>query len=396
MTDSDPPLYKPIPRRNFILGDSFDPSPTETPTNESLNPSSSTDTLANGATTPSGLSKRDQSVRNLTASALFGIYGPSAYDSVPGTPGATRHSSTANLLLTSLNGNASSNNSPISPTNDFSGSDGSTLPSRRSRPIANVTRPSQLRSKRKQQDSVLRQAGRVLLLFLAGASYSLIIARLHDRGQIAPVKVPVERDTPGYLAFWGLAAVVLGSLMPWVDRMWEEYVWQSGGEREDADKRENGMAASGTARNERAEWELAPVWNPAVRSIGAFVGIAYAIRKLPWQSTSQASLTLAFINPVLWYLLDRTRTGFWLSTFVAIFGSLFLIGFNPDFVAIPSEDGVNIIEKLRMTAISGHGGAELQMQVIGATTWIASVLYVSSLCFGNLGRKLNGGGKEVL
>ncbi|KAF3914696.1 hypothetical protein AA313_de0206258 [Arthrobotrys entomopaga] len=390
MADSDPPLYKPTPRRGFILGDGFnDPSPTDTPSNnntELLSPNSPTDGQNGGdAITPS---KRSQSIRNLTTSALFGIYGPSAYDSVPGTPGATRHSSTANLLLTNgfggLNGSNTANtngttNGNISQ-NDFSGSDGSTVPSQRSRPIVNLSRRH---SKINRSGGVLRTIARITTLFLGGASYGLIIARLHDQSHIAPVKVPVERDTPGYLVFWGIASVVLGSLMPWVDAVWEDYLWDSG----EVSGNQNG--AADVVEEEGKGMEVTPVWNPAVRSIGAFVGIAYAIRKLPWESTSQASLTLAFVNPVLWYLLDRTKTGFWISTFVAIFGSVFLIGFNPDFVAIPSDDGVGLIDKLTM-AVEGRGGPQMQMQVIGATTWIASVLYVSCLCFGNLGRKLGG------
>ncbi|EPS39360.1 hypothetical protein H072_6860 [Dactylellina haptotyla CBS 200.50] len=388
MADADPPLYKPTPRRGFILGDGFDPSPTDTPTNDLLSPNSPTsptDGPTNDVITPS---KRSQSIRNLTTSALFGIYGPSAYDSVPGTPGATtRQSSTANLLLASLtnsgiggtplststNGHISSPSSPSSPQNDFTGSDGSSLPSQRTRPIANLSRHH---ARRKEQGSLLQTVGKSTILFLAGASYGLIIARLHDQSHIAPVKVPVERDTPGYLALWGFASVVLGSIMPWADGMWEDYLWESG--NNSSGKQQNGRTPvpviSVSDAEDAKSLDVTPVWNPAVRSIGAFVGIAYAIRKLPWESTSQASLTLAFVNPVLWYILDRTKMGFWLSTLVAIFGSLFLIGFNPDFVAIPSGDGVGLVEKLRMTTMPGRGGVEMQMQVIGATTWIASVL----------------------
>ncbi|KAK6357533.1 hypothetical protein TWF718_001842 [Orbilia javanica] len=375
MTDSSPPLYKPTPRRGFILGDNFDPSPTDTPTNELLNAPTE---ASNGTITPSGpLSKRSQSIRNLTTSALFGIYGPSAYDSVPGTPGATRHSSSANLLA---NGGSSI---PTSPT-EFSGDDGSTLPSKRSRPLSNLSRHHS--SKSSNNGGIIQQIGRLAVLFTAGASYGFIISQVHDQSHIAPVKVQVERDTVGYLVSWGIAAVVLGSLLPWVDGIWEEYVWESGSDEDDKrDGKEGNGSAGGVTGEER---EVTPGWNPAVRSIGAFVGIAYAIRKLPWQSTSQATLTLASANPVLWYILDRTRTGFWLSTIVAIFGSMFLIGFNPQFVAIPSDDGVGIIEKLRALAVAGHSGAELQMKFWGATTWIASVLYVSCLCFGNLGRRV--------
>ncbi|KAK6509041.1 hypothetical protein TWF481_003806 [Arthrobotrys musiformis] len=263
MTDSSPPIHKPTPRRGFILGDNFDPSPTDTPTNEHLN---APQTENGGTITPSGpLSKRSQSIRNLTTSALFGIYGPSAYDSVPGTPGATRHSSSANLL-------ANGSSVPTSPT-ELSGDDGTELPSKRSRPLSSLSRHHSARVER--NDGVIRQIGRLTVLFSAGASYGFIISQLHDQSHIAPVKVQVERDTIGYLVSWGFAAVVLGGLLPWVDRVWEEYVWESGSDDDDSKgKVGNGNAVGGGVGETGV---ITPGWNPAVRSIGAFVGIAYAI-----------------------------------------------------------------------------------------------------------------------
>lgn len=155
MTDSSPPLYKPTPRRGFVLGENFDPSPTDTPTNELLNAPTDGTTAANGSVTPSGpLSKRSQSIRNLTTSALFGIYGPSAYDSVP----ATRHPSSANLL-------ANGNSVPTPPA-EISGDDGSELPSKLSRPLSNLSRHHSSRSSN-NNGGIIQQIGRLAILFSA-------------------------------------------------------------------------------------------------------------------------------------------------------------------------------------------------------------------------------------
>ncbi|EOD45229.1 putative insig domain-containing protein [Neofusicoccum parvum UCRNP2] len=64
-----------------------------------------------------------------------------------------------------------------------------------------------------------------------------------------------------------------------------------------------------------------------------------APRKLQWQSTLQISLTLALVNPALWYLLDRSKPGFTLSMLVGLTGTavLLLLGQHADSVAfIPS------------------------------------------------------------
>lgn len=60
----------------------------------------------------------------------------------------------------------------------------------------------------------------------------------------------------------------MGSALPWLDGMWEEYFGEEvtgnvvGGKVIDGTNEEEGIAAQ---------------WTPAVRSIGAFFGIAFAI-----------------------------------------------------------------------------------------------------------------------
>ena len=110
-------------------------------------------------------------------------------------------------------------------------------------------------------------------------------------------------------------------------------------------------------------------------------------RKLLWQSTLQVSLTLALVNPVLWYLIDRLKLGFILSAIVGITGTAVLLGVNPDMVpssAIPSLI-VNAPNILYESVISDR---MISNESIGVWTWIASVLFCSCVCFGNIGRRL--------
>ena len=131
-------------------------------------------------------------------------------------------------------------------------------------------------------------------------------------------------------------------------------------------------------------------------------------RKTPWQSTLQLSLTLALVNPVLWYLLDRSKPGFVISTIVGLTGTAILLGVNPNIVPSPAPHTTNSSSFSSLSQISNHtayaarksaandsalGTDAILMglasaESIGVATWIASVLFCSSICFGNIGRKL--------
>jgi hypothetical protein len=123
---------------------------------------------------------------------------------------------------------------------------------------------------------------RAVLLFTFGIAYGVIITHLHDNQTLAPVKVEnLDRHSWSYLVFWGISGVALGSLLPWFDVLWDDTV---GAE-------EKGTFAKGlkgsprTTRNvdERPpsrsgnESGVGADWTPIVRSVGAFIGIAFAI-----------------------------------------------------------------------------------------------------------------------
>lgn len=98
-------------------------------------------------------------------------------------------------------------------------------------------------------------------------------------------------------------------------------------------------------------------------------------------------MTLALVNPVLWYLVDRSKPGFILSAFVGIAGTFALLEINPNIMPSPA------IQPPRLTLANvssdevGIDGFVLQ-ESIGSWTWVASVLFCSCVCFGNVGRRL--------
>jgi Insulin-induced protein (INSIG) len=112
-------------------------------------------------------------------------------------------------------------------------------------------------------------------------------------------------------------------------------------------------------------------------------------RKLPWTSTLQASLTLALVNPVLWYLIDRSKPGFLLSAAVGLVGTTVLLGLNPEMMPSPATlvHPTSTLNATNSLANETLGGL-VTKQTVECGTWFISVLFCSCVCFGNIGRRL--------
>ncbi|KAL8669478.1 MAG: hypothetical protein Q9168_005927 [Polycauliona sp. 1 TL-2023] len=252
-----PSLLRPTPRRQFELTPSSTEPPTpRTPSRESRSPGEA-DADPNGLT----FSDRTRSILNLTSSTLFGIYAPS--DSPrdgSSTPWGTGSETPASRPL------VNDNNPPV-----IGAYDKPHLHRRPSHP--HITR----------RDYYLPFLSRTILLFLFGAAYGTIVTHLHDNQNIAPVKVEgIDRHTWRYLVFWGIAGVLLGRLLPWIDIFWEGTLGQGDDSVESwtapADTGSQGGNDDQSDRsNTRFDSVLGRDWTPVVRSIGAFVGIAFAI-----------------------------------------------------------------------------------------------------------------------
>jgi len=366
------PSLRPRPRRPFELSASGPPSPSSstTPTDPQSFPSQLSAALSSKDN--SGTPSRTRSILNLTSSTLFGIYGDE-----PSTPWGVGAETPIEAKDVSLD---------IPDTVLANGPNGL---KRRRRSTAVAQRHVPLRARRGFKGYWLPLMGRVTALFGVGMLYGMLVSTLHERQEIAPVKVEgIDRSAWPYYVFWGMAGVLLGEALPQLDAMW------NAGEDEDIEEHEEDARRS-TRPTGSSRQQGMVAWNDVVRSVGAFVGIAFAIRKLPWQSTLQLSLTLALANPAIWFLVDRSPPGFILSALFSLGGTGMLLGVNPALLPSPSPRSVSP----GRIGLSNHT-ADFQApqdnlvlglvshETVGMATWIASVLFVSCVCFGNIGRKL--------
>ena len=260
------PVLRPLPRRAFqVTPASAEPSSPPTPNNETNEPDS-LNPRSIGGIAPS----RTRSILNLTSSTLFGIYSPSESE-----------------------GSREDINTPwgtgtVTPQ-------GPPTPSR-SRASIDDKRPSVMGVYKQQRSQKLQPHGhlnitrtvalavsRTALLFVFGVAYGVIVTHLHDDQRLAPVKVEgIERFSWRYLIFWGIAGVALGTLLPWVDTHWVDFLGNDDFDGLEESSTEDLRPSEtkdedGETPSSRTESGLGADWNPVVRSIGAFVGIAFAI-----------------------------------------------------------------------------------------------------------------------
>lgn len=218
MASSDP-IHRPIPRRAFDFT-SLDP---DSAPGSPIDPSES------------GL-KPTRSFVSLTRSTLFGIY-----DDVPATPSQLSRSSS----MMNVPDQVARTHTPMPPAPETS------LRAREEAAAAHR------RGGAAAGSFLWRLVWTVPSLFALGVAYGAIVTHLHDRSGISPSPVRLYLDfnryDPLYLLGWGIAGVGLGSLLPWLDGSNRPY---------------------GVATEKNADW------SEAVRSVGAFVGIAFAIVSL--------------------------------------------------------------------------------------------------------------------
>jgi hypothetical protein len=89
----------------------------------------------------------------------------------------------------------------------------------------------------------------------------------------------------------------------------------------------------------------------------------------------------------LWYLIDRTRTGFFMSTLVGVGGMGIVLALKPDLV--PSTGAsATAIPALNGTLREYGLGTSVTQESFAVRTWVASVLFCACVCFGNIGRQL--------
>ncbi|RKF73310.1 Protein NSG2 [Golovinomyces cichoracearum] len=341
-------IFRPIPRRHVTLN-----SPEHKTVPPLLSPGLSDETLS-----------RTHSILNLTSSTLLGIFSPTDYDKVQ--------------------------ESTLSPK-AFGAETPQVSPSILSTPLRPIKLYRPFKRTRRSLDKVLR----VALLFLTGIGYGLIIQHLHDEPQVAQFDFRIltqRKPSWMYLLLWGMFGVVFGSLLPLVDASFAI---------EKPALEDSKMYSISTVDEGVKNWRANVFyqdWSPVIRSVGAFVGIAYAIRKLPWSSTLQASLALSLVNPVLWYLIDRSKPGFILSLAIGATGTTLLLISKSKIMPSPSLQSPLKTPSLALLHSNLEKGFVvtdiIHSKIIEDAIWIMSVLFCSCVCFGNIGRKLAPSGGE--
>ncbi|RDA91905.1 hypothetical protein CP533_1307 [Ophiocordyceps camponoti-saundersi (nom. inval.)] len=363
MADNGPTILRPIPRRPFSLNFvSATPPPEDddsVPTDVGSQDSSAARFLEADAFSLS----RQKSLMNLTSSTLMGIYsraGGGDREDVDDTPWGTRA------------------HTPVRPRS----LDDATYQLMRHR-----SRPSNAGSENPMSSptstSTFALTARVAVLFLLGSGYGVLVTRLHgDERYRAHLTDGLVKSglSCNYIACWGAFGVILGSLLPWFDKVWDETL---GGETDSGETSAEGVGPG-------TDWAL------VMRAIAAFAGIVFAIRKLSWVSTLQISATLALANPLLWWLIDRSKAGLLLSAGVGLAGSAVLLSVNPNMMPAPSRALPHAFAGRNMSSTSAMvqnmpsvvlGGLASQ-ETVETGIWMLSVLFNSCVCFGNIGRRL--------
>lgn len=251
-----PQIHRPIPRRTFeITPASTDSSHPPSPAPEAMNPELLTDRRGDASMSPS----RTKSILNLTASTLFGIY------SNTGSEGGREEMTTpwGTGAQTPTHRRSTDDGGPMEPR--FVWNDHATK--------------SRVRPRKRRtgfRGFYLPLALQTALLCGFGVAYGSIVTHLQQSRKITPVPVPgVDGNSISYYLVWALIGVLLGNALPMVDTLWDEQFGDATEQPPTRDRRsQNSTNQSGSSL---ADSDLGPIWYSAVRSIGAFVGIAFAV-----------------------------------------------------------------------------------------------------------------------
>lgn len=301
--NQQPHIYRPVPRRTFepqVLRDIAD-SPAHafsqqphSPSANALQNSKSSDFLAqlnarllrtynardeDAPESPDGagtvrLPRQNKSFLNMNSSTLFGIYddvgaSTNGAASVAETPWGTGAETPGHTGMgwhgTGYDSALGGADAGLSMKNAARRGSGKGKVVERSSSQTRRPRNSQTRRPRSATAKYAVLAAKLAALFTFGVFYGTIVSHLHDTRQLAAVHVKgVDRESRFYITMWGCAGVALGSLLPYVD-----LVWSRRSTLDESDEREPDENA--------AESPISEQINDVVRSVAAFVGVAFAI-----------------------------------------------------------------------------------------------------------------------
>ncbi|KAB5570596.1 insulin-induced protein [Coniochaeta sp. 2T2.1] len=422
MDQDSPHILRPVPRRPFNLNGVRDPTPPPsdggsdspaplqttpsrrgTGNNGGLTPSSTFNSMTTDDSTETTLS-RATSFLNLQKSTLFGIYQDSSQPASPMNDdlgGGVANGGTASPWGTGAE-------TPLVKRPGVSDAMFEIMRSRRSGDASEKMKmesaehdPGHYLAPRPPVWDAVNVLFRVAVLFGLGLGYGVLVGRFGISssrsdglkgspswdgdaftGHASPKRESAS-DGWGHLLFWGFGGVAIGALLPWFDGVWEARFGQ--------------QTARGARLRRKSEDERRPPmdWSLVMRNIASFLGIVFAIRKLAWTSTMQVSLSLAVINPFLWYLIDRSKTGFLLSAAFSISSTAVLMGLDPDLMPVPTvarsplRNATRLAHRAEQLAAAYPSSSHMPSEeTVEKVAWMVSVLFCSCLVFGNIGRRM--------
>lgn len=119
------------------------------------------------------------------------------------------------------------------------------------------------------------------MLFGFGMGFGSLITHLHHTQQISPMPIPENASPQYYQIAWGIMGVLLGNALPQLDAFFENDEAVSEGYDDKPKQHDHVRTLSSSSRAEKeptlADNGLGPIWHSTVRSVGAFVGIAFAL-----------------------------------------------------------------------------------------------------------------------
>lgn len=260
-----PQLHRPLPRRAFDLTPiSADSSKPPSPAAEAQN----AELLMNDRSEFSPPPSRTRSILNLTSSTLLGIYSNA-------TDG----------------GRGDELNTPWG-----TGAQTPSLSHRQSADVDRLQVPSFPFSNETSRKSVVRKAPKktvknfylplltqTIMLFAFGLGFGSLLTHLHKTQQITPMPVPHGgTNSRHYQIAWGILGVILGNALPQLDSLLDDDEAITGGFDTKTTQYQHirslsGTSQSGKERPSLTDNGLGPIWYSAVRSVGAFAGIAFAL-----------------------------------------------------------------------------------------------------------------------
>ncbi|XP_013392073.1 insulin-induced gene 2 protein [Lingula anatina] len=175
------------------------------------------------------------------------------------------------------------------------------------------------------------------VLFVVGVIFALVLNFLQVQRRITAFR---EEYLLLSSAWWvppscGTAAAIIGLLYPCLDKR------------------------LGESHKYRQEW------SSVMRCIAVFVGINHASAKIDFANNFQLSLTLAALSIGLWWLFDRSRSGFGLGIAIAVLATF-------------------------VTQLLVYHGVfrYTEPDFLYVRSWLPSIFFSGGVTMGNIGRQL--------